>query len=140
MKLAVTKEQGKSVNVRIAEESDKDKLLKAIAKVLKTESTIGQKHYSIIPDSLVVITINSNVDSRTLDANGYKPHRYEAEATFRAGVEYNPQPDGKWGNHKFKDFAITISFIDSHDGQIANIYEPKLSHYSLTELFTKTVR
>ena len=138
MKMNVTKRKGKVVDAKPAELTDSQKIILAIQKSLATERRSGKpvEQISIMPDSLTIGTHQKNRLGGTESKNvyGYPMYSHNAVATIKANKEYNPKPNGTWGNHRFITLRATLKFKDKPEAQWQSLQDVSIVDAKLEEI------
>lgn len=144
MRLENVVRKGKVVGKRPAELTDQEKVQKAIVRWLNLDKAkrLKKEHLSLIPTSVEVIqhakhplTLNDNKN-----IYGYIKYSHQSKVRFRIHREYNPQPDGKWGSHRFVEYEGSLTFRDSDDPMWKNIQDVEITTHDIKKIEKKKAR
>jgi len=138
MRLVNELRKGRVVGKIPAELSDDEKVKKAIMLWLQIKKAplVGKLSYSLISNTVEIKDLMKNPFSARDSKNeyGYQKYHYQCKVKFKTHKEYNPQPDGTWGSHRFVTFSGLISFEDSDDPQWNNIQDVSIKHHDIKEV------
>jgi len=132
MRMELIKKKGKVKQARPKELTDLEKIQKAIQVLLNSDKVdrVGKEHKSLILESVAVLQHTKvPLEHSKKNIYGYPMYSHNCEAKFKIHREYNPQPNGDWGSHKFVDLRAKIGFSDVNDSQIANYQDVKIKNH-----------